>query len=271
MAAEVTPTKGNHNALDDTSTTTKSKLSTAISKSIKHAKKLLVSQSQAPKPKTLKKFHLFNRLPIELRLVIWKLALPRSSTFAVFGFGNMIYQGRLHFAISLHSYRLYLDLFLAHPISRACFEAHQVYVAELPHSLPFTVERRSLSPFSFRKYRMYPRMRFGNDDAVCIALFSDLVNDEESWNALVKEEWVPRIKVLLVSIGWFFNFDWIKVLKKFKSLRVIEGLPETSLLLAMRTQAFRNSMDQAKTRVETEHIEGVVIPEIVVRAMPLVG
>lgn len=42
----------------------------------------------------------------------------------------------------------------------------------------------------------------------------------------------------------------VKALKEFKSLRVIEGTPETNLLLAERTQAFGNKMEHTKTKVE---------------------
>ncbi|KAF8854083.1 hypothetical protein BDZ45DRAFT_747849 [Acephala macrosclerotiorum] len=158
--------------------------------------------------KPLKKFEPFPQLPTELRLKIWKLALPRGCKLEVFGYPcDSLGLGMVFEHVSLERYpstQAQKDLHWDRALLRACTESREVYHKELPYILNFIRNvrqseskwRRPKSPTYTQQF--WHEFRFGDDDVIEIKNLAMMLTWPRKlyWRALVRQDWVPKIKTL---------------------------------------------------------------------------
>ncbi|KAE8448324.1 hypothetical protein EG329_009568 [Mollisiaceae sp. DMI_Dod_QoI] len=216
------------------------------------------------KAKPLKKFHLFSRLPTELRLMIWKLALPPPETLQLEGNSFGDFGRKLIFVYYCIREQTRLPLVYDRALLRACFESREVYCASRPYVLPFLALRADGSTHYYHHWRHH-QIRFGDEDKLHIENFDDMCRDEERWAAMVRQEWVAKVKTLIIPLGWYMQFDWVRVLREFKSLRRVEVVADLPYLEWLRKWALISSMDRAGREIFLNNIEGVGVPELVFR------
>lgn len=186
--------------------------------------------------KPLKKFEQFPQLPPELRLKIWKLALPRACKLEVFGYPcDSLGLGMVFEHVSPARYpstQDQKDLHWDRALLRACTESRKVYHKELHYVLNFMSNARQPKPKWGRSESLTPpqqfwhELRFGDDDVIEIRNLAMMLawTRKRSWRALVRQDWVPKIKTL--SIPSNVNLDRAVTLEKimacFESLQRIE-------------------------------------------------
>ncbi|CZR60420.1 uncharacterized protein PAC_10316 [Phialocephala subalpina] len=155
-------------------------------------------------------FHPFLRLPTELRLKIWKLTLPISTTFSING--QVCESSEVPITALL----------------RACFESWEVYMTEFPSAIPFRVWY-CIDWYDGKdpvQEVVFGQLHFGPKDAFFIDhndMFA-MILDRSFWRVLKQQGWTKDVKTLCMEFGAYLEFEiskFIAILVHFTGLEKI--------------------------------------------------
>ncbi|KUJ20789.1 uncharacterized protein LY89DRAFT_779491 [Mollisia scopiformis] len=205
----------------------------------------ITAQSEA-----LTEFHKFPKLPPELRLLIWKFACPPSNIL-VHPRDSWDDQGELHLPIGYEPTREFgLSQRLVRDFVFACHDAYKAYMESKPYHIR-------------GQYNHARVIRFGPDDPIFIQHLETFFKSPE-WDKLENSEWAGEITDLVVHPIGHGDFDWLKLLAVFKSLkkvRIMVGFWDLSIPALDEANSQRDLEDLEKLR--QNNIENVNIPGIV--------
>ncbi|KUJ07553.1 uncharacterized protein LY89DRAFT_677770 [Mollisia scopiformis] len=164
---------------------------------------------------TFDEFKFFPKLPVELRLKIWKAALPVPTTIHVCArLSPMHKASKCTLSYQGYAQRINIATLSNSGMSCTCHEARNAYVAAMPSTIDLinTLTGRSIV------------IRFGVDDTLYLfGASSPTMHDSLFWDFMSVQKWTKEVKMLKISLHWAS----MGVCKRF--LACFEGLEKVEL------------------------------------------
>ncbi|KAF8865010.1 hypothetical protein BDZ45DRAFT_736650 [Acephala macrosclerotiorum] len=233
---------------------------------------------QQVRGKPLVTFHPFPRLPTELRLKIWKFALPPPTTFSLNGYVEQSPSLPLFFEERQSTFVPTSKPTRAVAFLRASFESREVYMSEFPSVLPFRVWG------NFQQYSMdwhddrdpipdltFGQLRFGSQDAFFVNeddMWGMILN-RSFWRALKQQGWTKDVKTLSIDLISYLGLEipkFIAILVHFTGLEMVVVFSnQASSANTAGMRKLRINWERIKQAILAKKIKGVGIPRIVFR------
>ncbi|KAF8847473.1 hypothetical protein BDZ45DRAFT_754864 [Acephala macrosclerotiorum] len=239
------------------------------SSAIPHHSSISDTQAQSS-GETFDKFHPFPRLPIELRLAIWKFASPTPATLYMTAYADDYSPLPFWFEPTKEPKR-------STALLRACHESREAYLLEFPSALPILMTNdwdahmhawwtdRGNWPTTTKWSECV--MRFGPKDTIHFDNPFELFWEREFWEVIEEEDWVKDIKTLEIDSDDYSAFeasDWVTVLKHFTGLQRIEVREVESYdPRDLTEQVWKDEWKKMKSSILEMNIKGIEVPEMV--------
>ncbi|CZR61732.1 uncharacterized protein PAC_11629 [Phialocephala subalpina] len=230
------------------------------------------SDSQtASNKETFDTFHPFRRLPIELRLAVWKLASPAPATLEVTAYFDDREDAPLPCWFE--------PIKRSTTLLRTCHESREAYITELPSTLPilmtddwdahmtawWTDSRNWTSATNWSECVM----RFGPKDTIHFDNPAELFWMPSFWSTIKEQDWAKEIKTLEIDSDDYGVFitadDWVTMFAHFTGLQRIEiqEVKKNFDLHDLTEQVWKEDWKKMKSSILAQEIDGLIVPEMV--------